>query len=95
MGNGIYYLPQASVTLAKSILESQNVKSTTLPTDFNYDPNTILQLFLKPAVKVRIFSERLLAVIPCPKPLFTKCLKCFGMFFRAGDGPAHLSLNSP
>uniref|UniRef100_A0A8C0BFZ0 Condensin complex subunit 2 n=1 Tax=Buteo japonicus TaxID=224669 RepID=A0A8C0BFZ0_9AVES len=39
---------KASVTLAKSILESQNVKSTTLPADFNYDPNNILQLFLKP-----------------------------------------------
>ncbi|KAM6341897.1 condensin complex subunit 2 [Podargus strigoides] len=42
---------KACVTLAKSILESQNVKSTTLPTDFNYDPKNILQLFLKPAVK--------------------------------------------
>ncbi|NWH17111.1 CND2 protein, partial [Grus americana] len=48
---------KASVTLAKSILESQNVKSTTLPTDFNYDPNTILQLFLKPAVKLCRTSE--------------------------------------
>lgn len=64
MGNGIYYLSQASVTLAKSILESQNLKSTTLPTDFNYDPNNILQLFLKPAVKVRVFSKSLLAIIP-------------------------------
>ncbi|XP_009989848.1 PREDICTED: condensin complex subunit 2 isoform X2 [Tauraco erythrolophus] len=43
---------KASVTLAKSILESQNMKSTTLPADFNYDPNNILQLFLKPAVKL-------------------------------------------
>ncbi|XP_067168497.1 condensin complex subunit 2 [Apteryx mantelli] len=43
---------KAAVTLAKSILESQNVKSTTLPTDFNYDPNNIVQLFLKPAVKL-------------------------------------------
>ncbi|NXX53872.1 CND2 protein, partial [Scopus umbretta] len=43
---------KASVTLAKSILESQNMKSTTLPTDFNYDPNNMLQLFLKPAVKL-------------------------------------------
>lgn len=64
MGNGIYYLSQASVTLAKSILESQNVKSTTLPTDFYYDPNNIFQLFLKPAVKVRVFSKSLLAIIP-------------------------------
>ncbi|KAM6106764.1 LOW QUALITY PROTEIN: condensin complex subunit 2-like [Pterocles gutturalis] len=43
---------KASITLAKSILESQNVKSTTLPRDFNYDPSNILQLFLKPAVKL-------------------------------------------
>ncbi|KAM6369884.1 condensin complex subunit 2 isoform 2-T2 [Pluvialis apricaria] len=43
---------KASVTLAKSILESKNVKSTTLPADFNYDPNNILQLFLKPALKL-------------------------------------------
>ncbi|XP_009322548.1 PREDICTED: condensin complex subunit 2 [Pygoscelis adeliae] len=49
---------KASVTLAKSILESQNVKSTTLPTDFNYDPNNILQLFIKPAVKLCRTSER-------------------------------------
>ncbi|NWX40651.1 CND2 protein, partial [Steatornis caripensis] len=48
---------KASVTLAKSILESQNVKGTTLPADFNYDPNNILQLFLKPAVKLCRTSE--------------------------------------
>ncbi|XP_068777015.1 condensin complex subunit 2 isoform X2 [Struthio camelus] len=42
---------KAAVTLAKSILE-RNVRSTTLPTDFNYDPNNIVQLFLKPAVKL-------------------------------------------
>ncbi|NXF41006.1 CND2 protein, partial [Nyctibius bracteatus] len=48
---------KASVTLTKSILESENVKGTTLPTDFNYDPNNILQLFLKPAVKLCRMSE--------------------------------------
>ncbi|NXU26451.1 CND2 protein, partial [Thalassarche chlororhynchos] len=48
---------KASVTLAKSILESQNAKSTTLPADFNYDPNNILQLFLKPTVKLCRTSE--------------------------------------
>lgn len=53
MGNGISYLPQAVVTLAKSILEGQNVRSTTLPPDFNYDPSNMVQLFLKPSVKVR------------------------------------------
>ncbi|NWW53413.1 CND2 protein, partial [Pedionomus torquatus] len=49
---------KASTTLAKSILESENVKNTTLPTDFNYDPGNILQLFLKPAVKLCRMSER-------------------------------------
>ncbi|XP_005505306.2 condensin complex subunit 2 isoform X1 [Columba livia] len=43
---------KAVVTLAKSILEGQNVRSTTLPPDFNYDPNNMVQLFLKPSVKV-------------------------------------------
>ncbi|NXU49564.1 CND2 protein, partial [Turnix velox] len=50
---------KACITLAKSILESENTKSTTLPLDFNYDPKTILQLFLKPVVKVRDFSKSL------------------------------------
>ncbi|NXP51111.1 CND2 protein, partial [Heliornis fulica] len=40
------------VTLAKSSLELQNTKRTTLPTDFQYDPNRLLQLSLKPGVKV-------------------------------------------
>lgn len=93
MGNGIYYPPQAAITLAKSILESQNVKSTTLPADFHYDPNAILQLYLKPAFKVRVFSRSLFAMIPCTKPLSTKCLKCFGMLLRAGEEPPCLSLN--
>ncbi|NXJ98025.1 CND2 protein, partial [Corythaixoides concolor] len=48
---------KAAVTLAKSILESHNVKSITLPADFNYDPNNILQLFLKPTVKLCRMSE--------------------------------------
>lgn len=43
--------------LAKSILDTQNVRSTTLPADFNYNPDNILQLFLKPAVKVRGFQS--------------------------------------
>ncbi|KFW08732.1 Condensin complex subunit 2, partial [Eurypyga helias] len=48
---------KVSVTLAKSILETHNVKSVTLPTDFNYEPKNIVQLFLKPAVKLcRMFE---------------------------------------
>ncbi|NXO45495.1 CND2 protein, partial [Locustella ochotensis] len=43
---------KASITLAKSILESQNIRSTTLPADFNYDPRSMAQLFLKPLVKL-------------------------------------------
>ncbi|NXI66154.1 CND2 protein, partial [Anseranas semipalmata] len=43
---------KAALTLSKSILESQNMKSTTLPADFNYNPNNIVQLFLKPLVKL-------------------------------------------
>ncbi|XP_017687353.1 PREDICTED: condensin complex subunit 2 [Lepidothrix coronata] len=48
---------KASVTLAKSILERQNVRSTTLPTDFTYNPQNMLQLFLKPLVKLNRMSE--------------------------------------
>uniref|UniRef100_A0A8V5GRE3 Condensin complex subunit 2 n=1 Tax=Melopsittacus undulatus TaxID=13146 RepID=A0A8V5GRE3_MELUD len=55
---------KAAITLAKSILESENTKSTTLPADFHYDPNTVLQLYLKPAFKVRDFSKSLFAMIP-------------------------------
>ncbi|XP_016159097.1 PREDICTED: condensin complex subunit 2 isoform X2 [Ficedula albicollis] len=43
---------KASTTLAKSILESQNLRSTTLPADFNYEPQNLGQLFLKPIVKL-------------------------------------------
>ncbi|XP_039558592.1 condensin complex subunit 2 isoform X2 [Passer montanus] len=43
---------KASTTLAKSILESQNRRNTTLPEDFNYDPQNLRQLFLKPLVKL-------------------------------------------
>ncbi|NXB59643.1 CND2 protein, partial [Struthidea cinerea] len=48
---------KASTTLAKSILESQNVRSTTLPADFHYDPENMVQLFLKPAVRLSRSSE--------------------------------------
>ncbi|XP_030319797.1 condensin complex subunit 2 [Calypte anna] len=48
---------KAPVTLVKSILENQNTKSTTLPSDFNYDPKSLLQLFLKPAVKCFRMAE--------------------------------------
>ncbi|NWS82500.1 CND2 protein, partial [Toxostoma redivivum] len=43
---------KASITLAKSTLENQNLRSTTLPADFNYEPQSLGQLFLKPLVKL-------------------------------------------
>uniref|UniRef100_A0A8B9CCJ1 Condensin complex subunit 2 n=1 Tax=Anser brachyrhynchus TaxID=132585 RepID=A0A8B9CCJ1_9AVES len=43
---------KAALTLKKSILESRNRKATTLPADFNYNPNNFVQLFLKPLVKL-------------------------------------------
>ncbi|NXS78443.1 CND2 protein, partial [Erpornis zantholeuca] len=43
---------KASTTLAKSILESQSSRSTTLPMDFHYDPENMVQLFLKPLLKL-------------------------------------------
>ncbi|NWS09361.1 CND2 protein, partial [Motacilla alba] len=48
---------KASITLAKSILESQNSRSTTLPADFNYDPHSLGQLFLKPLLKLSPSSD--------------------------------------
>ncbi|NXD60159.1 CND2 protein, partial [Corvus moneduloides] len=48
---------KASTTLAKSILESQNVRGTTLPADFHYDPKNMAQLFLKPTVRLGQSSE--------------------------------------
>ncbi|XP_053126227.1 condensin complex subunit 2 [Hemicordylus capensis] len=43
---------RAATTLAKSTLESQNKKSSTLPADFHYDPDNLTRLFLKPANKL-------------------------------------------
>ncbi|NXQ32767.1 CND2 protein, partial [Alaudala cheleensis] len=48
---------KASIILSKSILESQNIRSTTLPADFNYDPRNLVQLFLKPRVKLHRSSD--------------------------------------
>ncbi|XP_054252573.1 condensin complex subunit 2 [Indicator indicator] len=43
---------KAPVTLARSLQDSNNSKSTTLPPDFNYDPGNIFQMFLKPDIKI-------------------------------------------
>uniref|UniRef100_A0A8C3S1C2 Condensin complex subunit 2 n=1 Tax=Chelydra serpentina TaxID=8475 RepID=A0A8C3S1C2_CHESE len=42
---------RAATTLAKSTRDNQNKKSTTLPEDFHYDPDNIIRLSLKPAIK--------------------------------------------
>ncbi|NXM21311.1 CND2 protein, partial [Ploceus nigricollis] len=52
-----FHKTKASITLAKSILESQNSRSTTLPADFNYDPQNLGQLFLKPLLKLSPSSD--------------------------------------
>uniref|UniRef100_A0A8C3R2V3 Condensin complex subunit 2 n=1 Tax=Cyanoderma ruficeps TaxID=181631 RepID=A0A8C3R2V3_9PASS len=44
---------KVSVTLAKSIVESQNPRSTTLPADFHYHPQNMAQLFLNPGKRSR------------------------------------------
>nr|XP_023966245.1 condensin complex subunit 2 isoform X1 [Chrysemys picta bellii] len=43
---------RAATTLSKSTLDNQNKKSTTLPEDFHYDPDNIIRLSLKPAIKL-------------------------------------------
>ncbi|XP_053573799.1 condensin complex subunit 2 isoform X2 [Bombina bombina] len=49
---------RAATTLAKSTLESQNKKSTTLPADFHYDPDNIVKLSLRPVDRVkRVVSQ--------------------------------------
>uniref|UniRef100_A0A8C8ZX80 Condensin complex subunit 2 n=1 Tax=Prolemur simus TaxID=1328070 RepID=A0A8C8ZX80_PROSS len=43
---------KAAIILAKSTLENQNWKATTLPTDFHYDVDTLVQLHLKPGTRL-------------------------------------------
>ncbi|NXD04661.1 CND2 protein, partial [Certhia familiaris] len=49
--------PKGSITLAKSILECQNLRNTTLPRDFNYEPQNLGQLFLKPLIQLGRSSD--------------------------------------
>lgn len=42
---------KAATVLTKSTLESQNWRSTTLPTDFHYELDHLVQLYLKPGTK--------------------------------------------
>ncbi|XP_008566128.1 PREDICTED: condensin complex subunit 2 [Galeopterus variegatus] len=43
---------KAATVLTKSTLENQNWKATTLPTDFHYDVNALVQLHLKPGTRL-------------------------------------------
>ncbi|XP_003422070.3 condensin complex subunit 2 isoform X2 [Loxodonta africana] len=43
---------KAATILTKSTLENQNWKSTTLPTDFHYETNNLVQLHLKPGIRL-------------------------------------------
>ncbi|XP_058715300.1 condensin complex subunit 2 [Poecile atricapillus] len=42
--------PKVSVTLGRSVGSSRSLRSTTLPADFNYEPQSLARLFLKPRV---------------------------------------------
>nr|XP_040126676.1 condensin complex subunit 2 isoform X1 [Ictidomys tridecemlineatus] len=43
---------KAATVLTKSTLENQNWRATTLPTDFHYEINTLVQLHLKPGLRL-------------------------------------------
>ncbi|KAL1787147.1 condensin complex subunit 2 [Sigmodon hispidus] len=43
---------KAATTLTKSTLENQNWKATTLPTDFHYETESLIQLHLKPGIRL-------------------------------------------
>ncbi|KAM8973355.1 condensin complex subunit 2 isoform 2-T2 [Pelodytes ibericus] len=49
---------RAATTLAKSTLESQNKKTTTLPADFHYDPDNIVKLSLRPVDRIRKMGSK-------------------------------------
>ncbi|CAN8205632.1 unnamed protein product [Coccothraustes coccothraustes] len=52
-----FEITEAPTTLSRSTLKSWNKRRTTLPEDFNYDPDNLRQLFLKPHVKVSPSSD--------------------------------------
>ncbi|KAM6180265.1 condensin complex subunit 2 isoform 2-T2 [Erethizon dorsatum] len=43
---------KAATVLSKSTLENQNWRATTLPMDFHYEIDTLVQLYLKPGMRV-------------------------------------------
>uniref|UniRef100_A0A8C5K8B5 Condensin complex subunit 2 n=1 Tax=Jaculus jaculus TaxID=51337 RepID=A0A8C5K8B5_JACJA len=48
---------KVTTTLSKITLENQNCKATTLPTDFYYDVDTLIQLHLKPGKRLLKISK--------------------------------------
>ncbi|KAM9313414.1 condensin complex subunit 2 [Gastrophryne carolinensis] len=49
---------RAATTLAKSTLENQNKKSTTLPADFHYDPDNIVKMSLRPVDRIKRMAPK-------------------------------------
>ncbi|XP_012582852.1 PREDICTED: condensin complex subunit 2 isoform X1 [Condylura cristata] len=47
---------KAATVLTKSTLENQNWRATTLPTDFHYETDNLVQLHLKPGARLRRMS---------------------------------------
>ncbi|XP_038615206.1 condensin complex subunit 2 isoform X2 [Tachyglossus aculeatus] len=54
IGFDVYFRKtKVATTLSKGTLENQNQKATTLPADFHYEPDNIIQLNLKPGNRLR------------------------------------------
>ncbi|XP_010636434.1 condensin complex subunit 2 isoform X2 [Fukomys damarensis] len=49
---------KAATVLSKSTLENQNYRATTLPTDFHYKIDTLVQLHLKPGLRLLKMDQR-------------------------------------
>ncbi|XP_004844420.1 condensin complex subunit 2 isoform X2 [Heterocephalus glaber] len=49
---------KAATVLSKSTLENQNYRATTLPTDFHYEIDTLVQLHLKPGLRLLKMDQR-------------------------------------
>ncbi|XP_075419283.1 condensin complex subunit 2 [Tenrec ecaudatus] len=50
--DGFFRKTKAATTLAKSTLEGQNWRATTLPADFHYEVKNLVQLYLKPGIQL-------------------------------------------
>ncbi|XP_007957628.2 condensin complex subunit 2 [Orycteropus afer afer] len=49
----VYFrITKAATVLTKSTLENQNYRATTLPTDFHYEVDNLVQLYLKPGIRL-------------------------------------------